>query len=344
MHTRASYGEKDTSLVERIMNKPGVTRGRGQIVLVCDVDRIRPRAYLHRHKCHVKDFKYQGPNEVKHLLDRLDQLMINMENLNAPGHGIFRSKPHITFDNFFSGKDIATYVANKGYGMTTTLRRDRIPKGLPSLCLHVKKMAPHDKRAKVAKFLQPIVAVKKVSDDAILQLTSFQSTSSCNILSVNAYNHCSLYAKTKERGRTSNGSKRQWAIEMNNAQELYLRTYGITYCIDLLDHLIKNCDMQYRSWKYWHSAMLRAKAMAVIVAYDMYLECCEGKLHSLWKVEKPVSFYIFRQRLAIQMLTYSATNRKYPGDNNFRISTKQHKDRRADPGQMTTDFMAATKQ
>ena len=266
-YAHEGYGEKDTSLVARILNKPGVTRG-GQIVIVCDVDRIRPRAYLHRHKCHVKDFKYQGPNEVKHLLDRLDPLIIDMDNLNPPGRGIFRSKPHITFDNFFSGEDIATYVANKGYGMTTTLRRDRIPKGLPSSCLHVKKTAPHDKRAKVAKFLQPIVAVKKVSDDILLQLTSFQSTSSCNILSVNAYNHCSLYAATKERGRISNGSKRQWAIEMNDARELYLRTYGI---IDSLDHLIKNCEMHYRSWKYWHSAMLRAKAMAVVVAYDMYV-------------------------------------------------------------------------
>ena len=46
----------------------------------CDVDRIRSRAYLHRHKCHVKDFKYQGPNEVKHLLDRLDPLCIDMDN------------------------------------------------------------------------------------------------------------------------------------------------------------------------------------------------------------------------------------------------------------------------
>jgi hypothetical protein len=112
-YAHEGYGEKDTSLVTHILNKPGVTRG-GQIVVV---DRIRPRAYLHHHKCHVKDFKYQGSNEVKHLLDHLDPLIIDMENLNAPGCGIFRSKPHITFDNFFSGKDIATYDLCCEYGL-----------------------------------------------------------------------------------------------------------------------------------------------------------------------------------------------------------------------------------
>ena len=54
--------------------------------------------------------------------------------------------------------------------------------------------------------------------------------------------------------------------------------------------------------------MLHAKAMAVVVAYDIYLECSKGKLSAEWKVEKPFDFYQFREKLAIQMLEYSSKN------------------------------------
>ena len=47
-----------------------------------------------------------------------------------------------------------------------------------------------------------------------------------------------------------------------------------------------------------------------------------------WKVETPVSFHRFREKLAIQMLTYSPKNRNYVGDERFRASTSQHKARR----------------
>jgi hypothetical protein len=191
-YAHEGYGNKDTSLVSHIMNKPALRYSRRcQVFLVCDVDCIRPRAYLHRHKCHMKDFNLQGPNKMKHLLDHLEPLCI--ENILTPGRGIFKSKPHITFDNFFSGKSIATHVAIRGFGMRTTL-----PANVPNIFLHVKKMVPHDKRGKVAKFLNPIDAVKKVNDKSLLQQTSFQSTSSCNFISVNAYNTCSLYAATRE--------------------------------------------------------------------------------------------------------------------------------------------------
>ena len=36
----------------RIMNKPGISKG-GQVVIISDANRIRPRAYMHRHKLHV---------------------------------------------------------------------------------------------------------------------------------------------------------------------------------------------------------------------------------------------------------------------------------------------------
>ena len=128
------------------------------------------------------------------------------------------------------------------------------------------------------RFLQPIVMVKHVPEGARTEAytkvhTTFQSTSSCNIQSVNDLADCSLYARSKQRGRTKH--KRSWVVEMNQARELYLRSY---FKVDVLDHLIKNTKLFYRSWKYWHAAMLHAKAMAIVTSFDMYKECAEGHL------------------------------------------------------------------
>ena len=111
-------------------------------------------------------------------------------------------------------------------------------------------------------------------------------------------NSSNRYVDAKERGRGLH--KRRWGIEMNEARRLYLGTYGM---IDKIDHYITNCNMNYRqvqhrlmlspkffsyyycplllllrSWKYWHSPMNYAKALAVTVAYDVYRECAEGKI------------------------------------------------------------------
>ena len=81
----------------------------------------------------------------------------------------------------------------------------------------------------------------------------------------------------------------------------------------------------FSSWKYWHAPMLHAKAMAVVVAYDIYKECCDGLMRAgEWKIEKPVSFHLFREKLAKQMLRYNPRDRKYVGDERFRTSTQQH--------------------
>jgi len=47
-----------------------------------------------------------------------------------------------------------------------------------------------------------------------------------------------------------------------------------------------------------------------------------------WKVLKPVDFYTFREKLANQMLQYSPQDRKCPGDEKFRVSTRQPKSKR----------------
>ena len=322
------WGEAASGLFTLVNNKPGVTRG-GQMVLISDVDRIRPRVYVHRHKLNPKWYGAPGANEVRILLDKLSYLCEN-----AMAHrprSIFREKPHITWDNYFSGDHTLQYACEQGFAMTMTTRRDRLPKGVPGRFLHKKKTQVTD-RSKAARFEVPIFVVKNHAR-GMIQLTSFQSTSSCNFSHVNAINSLSLYAQPKERGRGEH--KRRWGTEMNESRRLYLSTYG---AIDRMDHLISNCHMHYRSWKYWHSPMIHAKAMAVVVAYDMYLECCEGKLQAGdWKVNKPVDFHRFREKLATQMLKYTPADRKYPGDEYFCVCTQQtRKKRRAPPNRSDT--------
>jgi hypothetical protein len=91
-----------------------------------------------------------------------------------------------------------------------------------------------------------------------------------------------------------------------------------------MDHMIDNCDMHYRLWKYWHSAMLHAKSMTIVTAYDTYKERAEGNLDPSWKV--PIEdFHTFHERLSEQMLQYDPHHCFYPGDDNLRDCTQQNK-------------------
>ena len=181
--------------------------------------------------------------EVKMIFDLLEPLCYS--NNQFKPHALFRELPHMTWDNYFSGDDIFEYAASHGFGLTMTCRRDRLPSGINSKYLH-KEKTDSSARPRAARFLQPIFCIKQYQSQQngtpnSIQLTSFQSTSSCNIIHVNAINSCGLYCSVKERGRGVN--KRRWGIEMNESRRLYLNTYG---AIDKLDHLIENCDMGYR--------------------------------------------------------------------------------------------------
>jgi hypothetical protein len=80
--------------------------------------------------------------------------------------------------------------------------------------------------------------------------------------------------------------------------------------------------------------MLHGKALAIVTAYDMYKECSEGKLDKDWEVldkkgkHSPVSFHVFRETLARQMLRYNPADKKYLGDDKFRANTKLKKNKR----------------
>ena len=328
----AGWAEPGSGIIKRGLEKPSGSKG-GQLVVVSDVNRMRVRAHIHRHKLHKKHYSIEGCNEVKLIGDQLLQMVDNGEPYVAVGYDsdyrrirpILREKPHITWDNYFSGDQTMNYAAENGIGVTLTVNRGRLPAGVPSKCLH-KSRTDADERSRAARFENPIVAIKRDPTkwkSSVWQHTSFQSTSSCNIAHVNAINVCGLFAQEKQRGRAL--FKRTWAIEMNESRQLYLSTYGK---IDKIDHMIRNCNLYYRTWKYWHAPMNHGKALAIVTAYDMYLECAEGKLNPEWKVNKPVDFHRFREKLGMQMLKYDPRERRYPGDERFRACTQQNQAQR----------------
>jgi hypothetical protein len=321
------YGEPGSGLVSRIMGKPGVTKG-GQTVIISDVDRLRPRSYIHRHKKHERPrgWNKQGPFEVKEILADVQQMVrgygVGDGGEDDQAHYLWDELPHFTWDNFFSGDQILDYIGLLGFGALMTCRRDRLPTGIPEKYLSKKKTDTAE-RSKVARFNRPIVLVNETTTHQRVHV-SFQSTSSCNLTSVNSLPKTSLYVAQRERGRGEH--KRYWGIEMNDARELYLKTYGI---IDTLDKYIANANIGYRSWKYWHAAMNHAKAMGLAVAYDMYKECAEGGLDPEWKVDKPLSYHKFHDLLSRQMLQWDPAHQSYPGDKNMRRVQQLNKTRRA---------------
>ena len=313
------YGEKGGGNLFRVVGKPGITKG-GQIVLVSSSTRVRPYWYQHRHK-HTKrygtGFKAEGQSEVRSCIDYLEGMVQGSEGTLKK---IFKEGPHLTFDNYFSGEEVCNYAGKKGFGLLVTTRRDRLPKQVKSHYLH-KKKTDSSLRTKIARYLQPVVAVKSIpGENYEIVHTSFQSTSSCNIMSVNSLSENKNFVEARSRGRKDN--KRIYGIEQNHARLLYLNTYSR---IDSLDHMIKNCKLFYTSWKYWHSPVLHAKALAIVTAYDIYLECAEGKLDPSWHIHHPVTFRTFRDILSQQMLQYDPKHQHYPGDEKMRVVTQLNK-------------------
>lgn len=339
------FGEPGAGIVSRIFNKPGITKG-GQVVLLVDAYRARPYAYAHRHKCHggYQGWNMQGPVEVRLLMESINPFTKGGDAKCLWGE----DKPHSTWDNHFSGCQVLDWLGENGFSATMTCRRDRLPRGVPKNFFHFEGTKPGDKKAKVARFLHPITAVKIVKRQGVDEEqaktssgyytrvhVSMQSTSSTNFSSVNSFNAVTNYVQVKERGSTAKGTKQTWGIEMNEARELYLSTYG---SVDTVDSQIRRCSMNYRTFKYWHAPKNHALALAVVAAYGMYEECLlEEKAHNFWDLDdeekkrakkEVLSFYQFREKLSLQALSYTPVNRYYPGDKLFREVTQMSNERR----------------
>jgi hypothetical protein len=262
---------------------------------------------------------------------------------------IFSEKPHSTWDNHFSGNNIMDYLEQKGYAATMTCQRNRIPKGVHDSFLHKEKTVPRCQVARVARFNKPITLVTKKTCKGQLHViplpageasaniqptdvtwtrvhVTFQSTSSTNISTVNALNVNQLFVRQKECGRGE--GKRKWVIEMNEARQLYLASYGR---IDTIDALIKKCKLYYCSWKYWHSCKLHVQALGLVVAYNMFSEVIkEGFAEFGFELKEAalecmLDFHEFQNCLSLQGLQYNPEDRKYKGDKQMRVNTRKRK-------------------
>jgi hypothetical protein len=140
---------------------------------------------------------------------------------------------------------------------------------------------PVNARSKVARFEQPIVAVKnfiqpekkpstdedntkgkrvKQKEDDLMELVemekkdyvvchvSFQSTGGTNITSVNALSNVELFVHDRNKGRGEN--KRTLGIEMNEARETYLKTYS---AVDKINQILLEWEVKYRSRRWWNT-------------------------------------------------------------------------------------------
>jgi len=268
-------------------------------------------------------------------MDNAEDETVSMTNFmtgkeySVPKKKIYAKLPHIVADNHFSGENVMEYIGRRGFGITTTCRRDRFPPGLKDY-LHHDKVTSTDKRTRVARFEQPIMAVKHIArsgtDKAYTRtLVSFQSTGATNFTGVNNLMSLSLYVQPKFRGAKNH--KLAWATEQNEAREIYLNHY---HGVDSMDHMIKNTGNRYITWKFWHSPYLHAMTMGIVACYDMYKECCSGTLDPSWMVpaKKMMSYSDFLCRLSEQMLTYDPRNKMYAGDEKFRLNTQMPKKRR----------------
>ena len=98
---------------------------------------------MHCHKLHKDDeFSIMAQIEVRKIVDKLDKMVVGAKG-DQPK--LFDSKPHTTWDNYFSGDEIFDYVGKLGQGMIMTCRRDRLPTEIDGKFLHKKKQIPHIK-------------------------------------------------------------------------------------------------------------------------------------------------------------------------------------------------------
>ncbi len=170
--------------------------------------------------------------EVKHLVDMIASLVVGATKDPTDNRKqIFSECVHFAINNHFSGDDVLHYLGEGGWTGTMTCRCNHLPKSEPRKYFNFIKAAPVDARSKVARFKQPIIAGKNVkhqdSDrvtdkkEYVLCHVSFQSTGGTNISTINALLLVDLYVRDCSKGRGQ--QKRTWGVEMNEAQETYLK-------------------------------------------------------------------------------------------------------------------------
>eukprot|EP00536_Pseudo-nitzschia_multiseries_P016839 jgi/Psemu1/48061/gm1.48061_g len=200
----------------------------GQMVILSDVDRVRPRGYLHRHR-HYKKHPLHSTKGCSEVQDIFTKYVI-------PEIGkLWSSPPHLTADNFFNGL---------GFGMIGPVAQNRLPKTVEDKYFYKENVSSASAKRclRVARLSNSVnIMVKEVPARAEAYKGS---TGTCNIGSVNSLDLNGFFMWQKERGRVR--VKRKWGIEMNHLRELYLQTYGT---LDQIDSAISRSNIGYKSWK-----------------------------------------------------------------------------------------------
>ncbi len=80
---------------------------------------------------------------------------------------------------------------------------------------------------------------------------------------------------SKGRGQ----QKRTGGVKMNEAPETYLKNYS---AVDKIDQMLLGWDLTYRSWQWGHAPARHAKAIAMSMAYSLYLQCAKGTVDPEW--------------------------------------------------------------
>ena len=152
------------------------------------------------------------------------------------------------------------------------------------------------------------------------------STGATNFTCVNSVRAVKAGKKEKSRGRGK--EKRTWFIEMNEPREVYLSLYDR---VDRGDQFAQMLHMAIISWKYWMSGMVHGFKLCIVVAFEFYKECAEGKLNPEWKVASPMKLQKFIEEMGKRMLAYDPTNQRYPTEEKMRACTQQPRKRRRSP-------------
>ncbi len=108
---------------------------------------------------------------------------------------------------------------------------------------------------------------------------------------------------------------------MNEARETYLKNYSV---VDKIDQMLLGWDFTYRSWWWRHAPTRHAKAIAMSMAYSLYLQCAKGTVDPKWKVT-PVSGLRFPQKVSLWMVQYKCSNLHYPGDEKMHKNTQMNR-------------------
>ena len=118
-----------------VYNLRGKLVSRGiQLALMLDVGTMRLRGFFTRYRNAPKceGFTRSGPSEVRKLVERFVEGNIGVDKL-------WERQPHITCDNWFVDEKLCHWLGRKGFGLTGTLSKTVLLKGVSKQYLHAGK-------------------------------------------------------------------------------------------------------------------------------------------------------------------------------------------------------------